>query len=344
MRDYPEQESARNQPQWPRVAAIGGVAALAIVAGFLLFLNLNRANDAGAGQGSASSQPSGSQEASQSAEASASVEPTLVPVAILPNRAIAEVTSGMADVHRQPDDASPLKFTLDTGGRMFVIGEPQVTGDQRWYRIALVAEETCEPACEGIGWVATSLTGESSVEEVDVDCPASPIQDKELGALERLEKLHCYGRTDIVVTGIVDTPCCGYVGPYFFKPAWLALPFAPAFLQAGRGAITFRHDPSIDLDVPQRGDIVRVIGHFEDPAATHCRVTIDPAVTDPVDPVDDALVILKCRATFVWTAYRITGHKDLGPCCGSVGTDRPVARQPIPAMAGSREIADRVAE
>jgi hypothetical protein len=332
MRDYPEQESARNQPLWPRVAAIGAVAVLAVVAGFLLFLNLNRADDAGTGQASASSQQSESQEASQSAGASASVEPTPVLAEILPNRAIAEVTSGTADVHRQPDDASPVKFTLDTGGRMFVIGEPQVAGDERWYRIAIVAMETCEPACEGIGWVATPLTGKSSVEEVEVDCPASPMNVRDLAALERLEMLHCYGRNDIVVTGVVDTPCCGYVGPYIFKPEWLALPFAPAFLRPG--GFGLRHDPSVELDVPERGDIVRVVAHFEDPAATHCRVTIDPAETDPVEPVDAALVILDCRATFVWTAYRVTGHKDLGPCCGSLRSDRPVARRSIPPMAG----------
>jgi hypothetical protein len=51
---------------------------------------------------------------------------------------------------------------------------------------------------------------------------------------------------------------------------------------------------------------VRVTGHFEDPAATSCRATVDPAFEGEGHvPPDPALVILGCRATFAWTDYEV---------------------------------------
>jgi hypothetical protein len=84
--------------------------------------------------------------------------------------------------------------------------------------------------------------------------------------------------------------------------------------------VEFRADPESGLDVPERGDVVRVVGHFEDPAATSCRAEIDPEVSgdDPVQLPNAARVVLDCRATFVWTDYEVTGSEDLGPCCGTV--------------------------
>jgi hypothetical protein len=316
--------------------AIGGVAALALIAGLLLVIVLGGSGDGGIGQTSPSPEPSTSP-ASAEASPSASLEPTPEPNAIIPNRAIAEVTQGSADIYAQPGDASAVKFNVDTGRRVFVIGEPQAVGDERWYRVGIVYEDGCGEGdtCEGIGWVATPVSGESSVQEVEIKCPDSPMTDEELGALEPLERLHCYGRDEIAVTGIVDTPCCGYVGPYLFRPVWLAHPDAPAFLHAGGfGGFGFRHDPAIELEVPERGDVVRVTGHFEDPAAVTCRQRINPDFTDdPVEPVDQAMAVLTCRSTFVWSDYEVTDHEDLGPCCGSVRRD-PVevldrARRPV---------------
>lgn len=323
MQDNRGPELTRSQPGWLLPVAIGGVALLALVAGVLLAIVLGGSDDDGTGQ--ASSSPSaGPSQASAEASPSASIEPTPEPNAIIPNRAIAEVMQGSADIHAQPGDASAVSFVLDTGRRVFVIGEPQEEGAQRWYRVAIVYDDSCEGNCEGIGWVATPVTGESSVQEVEIECPESPMRDEDLRALQGLEQLHCYGRNEIVVTGTVDTPCCSYVGPYLFRPTWLAHPDVPAFLHAGGfGGFGFRHDPAIELEVPERGDVVRVTGHFEDPAAVTCRQRINPDFTDdPVEPPDQAMAVLTCRATFVWTDYEVTGQEDLGPCCGSLGGER----------------------
>jgi hypothetical protein len=42
-----------------------------------------------------------------------------------------------------------------------------------------------------------------------------------------------------------------------------------------------------------------------------------------------ARVVLDCRATFVWTDYEVTGHEDLGPCCGGLPGPRGSLSLPV---------------
>ena len=231
--------------------------------------------------------------------------------------------------------------TLDRDRGLFIIGEPIEADDQRWYRVALLVTETCEGKCDLIGFVSTPRAGDegATITEADVDCPASPMADEELATLDPLEALHCYGRNEIVIEGTVENPCCGYVGPFEFSPEWLAHPHTPAFLLAvefGLGNVPFRAHPETGLLAPGRGDIVRVTGHFEDPAATSCRVTINDEFETEQTPVlpDPARVILNCRATFVWANYEVIGHEDLGPCCGwdpsrSIASAAAPLRRPV---------------
>lgn len=169
------------------------------------------------------------------------------------------------------------------------------------------------------------------IEEVDIACPASPMTAESLGALESLERLHCFGRDEIVLTGTVSTPCCGYVGAFVYSPAWLG-PIIPAFIVSAGGGIAFHAYPDANLVAPARGDVVRVTGHYEDAAATTCRATVDPsfaAMNKAPELRDPALVVLNCRSTFVWTDYEVIGHENLGPCCG--GQPRVSAHAWLPA-------------
>ena len=77
----------------------------------------------------------------------------------------------------------------------------------------------------------------------------------------------------------------------------------------------YRAHPDADLAPPEGGDVVSVTGHYEDPAATSCRASVDPVFADEGDVAlpDPAQVVLTCRATFVWTDYEVTGHQELSP-------------------------------
>ena len=322
--------TAAARPWWVPLAIIVGGAA-AIGGGALLAVALGDGDGVAADP---STTPSISAVASPTARASAgpSEEPTPSPSPSIPeapviaNRSIIEVGSDALNLRRQPSESSNILAELPPGRRLFTIGEPTDAGELRWYRVGVVAGPDCPEDCNLIGHVATPTAADEEpwITEVDVDCPSSPMTHGQLTALLPLEALHCFGRNDIVVTGTVDTPCCSPPSPIVLTPEWLAGQ-GPAFLRQ-EGSVTFvvefRADPEAGLEVPERGDVVRVIGHFEDPAATSCRAEVDESFfegqpsPEPVQRPDPARVVLDCRATFVWTDYEVTGFEDLGPCCG----------------------------
>jgi hypothetical protein len=322
--DRDVREPAARRPWWiPAAIVIGGIAAIG--GGALLAIAL------GDGDGTAAD-PSATPAVSVAATASAatseepSIEPTPSPsptpaqAPVIANRSIIEVGADPLNLRQQPNESASVLAELIPGRRLFVIGEPTQAGELRWYRVGMVSGPDCPDDCSLIGYVATPVAAdeEAWIAEVSIDCPSSPMTHEQLTALLPLEALHCFGRNDLTITGTVDTPCCTPPSTITITPEWLAGP-APAFLRQD-GPVTFvvefRADPGVELEVPERGDVVRVIGHFEDPAATSCRAEVAEDAEGPVPLPDPARVVLDCRATFVWTGYEVTGFEDLGPCCG----------------------------
>ena len=300
----------RRSPRWVPAAIVAGAIA-AIGAGALLAFVLDDRRDPVATDPSPSASETASLAASQSTAPSESASPTPEPAAVIPNLGIAQVVTDVLNLRSQPDEGASVVAELATDRRLFIVGEPTESDDMRWYRVATVADANCPDPCDLIGYVSTPVAAEdSALEEVAIDCPNSPMTLEDLGALAPLEALHCYGRNEIVVTGTVASPIGGYEGPFAYSPVWLAHPLALPFLATQQGAtLGYRPHPDSDLEAPEGGDVVRVTGHYEDPAATSCRVTVDPAFADE-DPVlpNPALVVLTCRATFAWTDYEVTGE------------------------------------
>ncbi len=314
---------AAGRPWWvPAAIVVGGIAAIG--GGALLAVAL------GDGNGTATD-PSASAGASIVASASAiasgapSIEPTPSPsptpalAPVMANRSIIEVGADPLNLRQQPNDGSSILAEMPPGRRLFVIGEPTDGAELRWYRVGVVSGPDCPEDCNLIGYVATPAAAEEPawIAEVAIDCPSSPMTHAQLTALLPLEALHCFGRNDVTVAGTVDSPCCTPPSAIRLTPEWLAGPAPASLRQEGTPTfvVEFRANPEGDLEVPERGDVVRVIGHFEDPAATSCRAEVDAdeAGAEPVQLPDPARVILDCRATFVWTAYEVTGFEDLGP-------------------------------
>lgn len=330
----PNRGARAPRPWWvPAAVILGGIGAIA--GGALLAIALER-GDGTAAVPSAGVSTSVASSASVAPSESASAEPTPSPTPaqapVIANRAIVEVGADALNVRQQPSDSASILAELPPGRRLFVIGDPTLAGELRWYRVGVVSGPDCPEDCNLIGYVATPAAADEEpwISEVAVDCPTSPMTHGQLTALLPLEALHCFGRNDVTLTGTVDTPCCSPPNAIRLTPEWLAGP-APAFLrQEGSGTfvVEFRADPEVGLEVPERGDVVRVIGHFEDPAATSCRAEIDEEAAggEPVELPDPARVILDCRATFVWTGYEVTGFEDLGPCCGSAPWATPTGR------------------
>ena len=262
--------------------------------------------------------PSDSQLPSPSPSAS---EPATA--AVIPNRAIAEVATDPLNLRAAATDGSEALVTLEPGRRLFIIGEPSEASDLRWYRVAPFDDaEGCEDGCGLIGFVATPVRDdeEAWIQAVEVTCPSSPMTAEQIGVLDPLEALHCFGRNEIQITGTLDLPIHGPISPYRYSPGWLT----QGSLLFLRDAwwVTYRPHPDAGLESPERGDVARVTGHFEDPAATDCRGTVDPDFFGGEIPDDfestimPARVVLDCRTAFAWTDYEVIGFQDLGECCG----------------------------
>lgn len=238
----------------------------------------------------------------EAAPAAPTPSPTPATAAIIPNLAIAQVVEAV-NLRSGPSDGSTLLRELAVGQRLFIIGAPTEADDLRWYRVAAFHQPLCQPECEMIGFVATPIAdGDAWVEVADVNCPASPMSDADIAELHAYEALSCYGSNNISIAGTVEHACCPADHTYDFSVDWLQEP-VPAWL-LGASAVGFHPHPAADLDLPGDGAAIRITGHFEDPAATQCRTSFRAGLgLEGQLPPDRALVVLNCRATFVWTDY-----------------------------------------
>lgn len=308
-------ERPAERPAWLPFAIIGGGIA-ALLAGVLLALLLGdgpeQVGDASPTPGqSASTAASASTAPSDTPEPTPTAEPSPDTAVIIPNLGIAEVVTDVVNLRSQPNDGASLVAALEADRRLFIIGEPTEADDLRWYRVAVVATENCLDQCDLIGYVATPIEDDDPwISEVAVDCPISPMTIDALAALAPLEALHCFGNNEIVVTGTIDETLGGYESPVLFNPAWLAFPFAPPYFLTTNGrAIGYHPHPAADLEPPDDGAVIRVTGHYEDPAAPSCVAYIDPEFDGDGEDLlpDPVLVVLTCRATFAWTDYEVVG-------------------------------------
>lgn len=266
-------------------------------------------------------------ESAPTASASASQAPALV--ALAPDT-FAQVDVNELNLREEPNVGAESVGQLFSGARVFVLEGPRAGEGYSWYRVVVAQGPYTPRVCEGygcnqrqdIGWVAgVSQNLDAWLTALDLGCPSEPSL-QELTALTEMEQLACYGDQQLVLEGTVTHPCCGYVGPYRYEPTWLAYPSPSVFFHDHY--LGLRFNPDAGLPQPERGDVVRVTGHFDDPAAASCTVEIDQEAAgydengEPieVEPPDTEGLPFSCRMQFVVDAIEVIGTEDLGPCCG----------------------------
>ena len=302
----------RRRPAWLMPVAVAIAAILAVAGGAFVALALTGTRDVAQSEPSATPTDVATPSAMASPSAEASVAPTATPEPapeappVIPNLAIAEITVDALAVWSEPNEGTIQMGELGEGSRLFVIGEPTEDAGLRWYRVAYIDGPTvsgfelgpCQLNCfPTLGYVATRASGEeASLEEVDIDCPVSPLTTDQLAGLHALERLHCYGGSEITVTGLLEAHPDGVTPSGAFLPTWLA-DQAPLF--AGRLGIHF--SPEFNGELPGPLSTVRMVGHFEDEAAPTC--SIDP--TRIADGPSTHYVVLYCRAAFVVTELEV---------------------------------------
>ena len=254
-------------------------------------------------------------------EPSASVLPTATPKPTptpLQPDTLASVTVDDLNLRDAPSSGATSLGHLPAGARVFVVEGPKQADGFGWYQVAIVDEWRFEPSkCSDscaeaqIGWVAgVSDRQDGWLAPSELACPADPKRDALL-ALDPLERLVCYSGQTLRLRGVVRTPCCGYVGAFNYEPHWIAWPTSTVYLENFGFALRF--DPRDRLEDPAYGDIIRITGHFDDPAATMCSITVYAAALadDPnvkVDPQALAYVPLACRQQFVVDSIKVEGN------------------------------------
>lgn len=201
-------------------------------------------------------------------------------------------------------------IAVDAGRTMVVFDGPIAADGFAWYLVMLTGRE---PGAGQLGWAATPEEGDAWLVASAVECPASAPDVDALAPMD-VVTVYCLQGHEITLEGWVATGFgCGGMGT--FEPAWLAHPCAnmsyirstptrsvgdqPLFLHYPAPGVT---NPTLTYDDGQQ---VRIVGHYDDPAAMGCVIEpdpSDPAVAEPTwSATDPAADVAVCRMRFVVT-------------------------------------------
>ena len=349
---HPVPSTTSDAPAWRRPAIIGGVIALAVLAGLLLAIILTREPETASGdlspsaspspsaQASPSDDPAPSEEPAPSEAPSAPAEPTdesyLDPVVanpddVLPPGGVVRVTADSLNVREQPILDSPEQVSVGQG-ELLVVGPtfgygafgPAMEDGYTWYPVGTIGlDELPAPGGAPIeilvrGWVAIG-DGESEwLELLAPRCTDDEPTLQHLSSLTEWERLACYGDRQLTFEGVLGCPGCGGLYPGTFTPEWLAFPSYSDPIsvepQDSIGPMDLHWSPDGQARPNTDGiaPILRVTGHFDDPAAEGCSIVFmaGPASGIEESEVDPAISELFCRTNFVVDSYEVIGEDE----------------------------------
>jgi len=298
----PLPDRQRSAVPWIVVAVVAVLAVVATLLTVGLLSNLPTGSDPTA---PASSGASSSASATPTSEPTATPEPTPgfeAPAGILPPNSRAIVIVDALQVREYPGLDAAVVDTLPAGTVVeLALGwiDPVAVDGIDWYHVVYDADSA--------GSLAAGVGGDRYLELLPARCEDG---DPDLAALMRItawERLACFGDRALTVTGTYGCPVCGIAYPVEgYEPAWLADPDNLNFLDLHAG-FTLHFQPAMPLEIIPNASIVRVTGHFSDPASSTC--TIKPTMEGVVigAEVDPVIAELYCREQFVVDAYEIIG-------------------------------------
>lgn len=258
------------------------------------------------------------------------------PAQLLPPGSLARVTADGLRVRGGPPgfpEHETVEYTLGAGDLVmvewspFAYRSPSTSEDGRsWYNVRVGGTS---PYSEVSGWVAAGETGLEYLTHEPVVCGS--VRDLEHLIFSTFdgdasvlaspwERLACNGNRQLELDGVLDYVCNeGGVYPYRFQP-YLAHPQwcsalmiddfdDDGFARYGQGLVVrFTDFAPADLE---RGDVVQVQGHFDDPLAASCSAETEPGFEGPA--VDVPFLVLFCREQFVPQEWQVADHRDLAP-------------------------------
>jgi hypothetical protein len=256
------------------------------------------------GQSAAPSSAAGSADASVApAETPASIPGFETPADILPPGSVVVVVTETLQIRAGPGLDTSVVYTAAAGDRFALqqfVGP--VAGDGlEWYRLGV--------AGDSVLWATAGSGTERYLEVVPPVCPAG---DPDLGTVVEMindwDRLACFGNRPLSLVGTYGCGGCGGTQAGSFEPFWLAGPVRAEYLwvEFGRSRVLHLHvAPESGVAFPPDGSIVRVTGHFNDPASASCRISVDD--DGQVTSIDPGTAELYCREQFVVDGFEVIG-------------------------------------
>jgi len=235
------------------------------------------------------------------------------PAGVLPPDSLAIVTGDDLRVRETPGLSGRVVATVEAGQVLWTgAGGGAVVDGLRWYLTYFAPghrDWPQYPEAPQSGWVAAGAGDQRYLELMPPRCPEA---DPDLAALTKLtgwERLACFGDRPLTVTGTWGCPLCDGTTGGTHEPAWLANPLQYSVLWAkfGVGNLFGLHfAPDSGLAYPTvGGSILRVDGHFSDPASSTCVISGLGGLGVP-DPLPGTAE-LYCREQFVLDGYEVIG-------------------------------------
>jgi hypothetical protein len=253
-------------------------------------------------------------EPSASVTPSASAQPLVsAPIGFLPPGSVVRVTAEGVRIRAEPSTSAELVSTVGAGqllalgpGFYEAVGPVEADGHP-WYPVAILDHATLPPLSIGPmvamrgGWVAGDF-----VELLDPRCTAGDLDLQILSAQTPWERYACTGGGSITFEGVYGCGGCGGARAGIFQPGWLAFPLDLGFISLEPndriGPMTLRF-PEDGPPHPDGGSILRVTGHYADPAAADCVYQPEGEAI----PTNADAVKLYCQIQFVVESYEIIG-------------------------------------
>jgi len=197
---------------------------------------------------------------------------------------------------------------LGEGTEVWLTDGPLANGGLDWYLVMfswLSGDPPNSPDFT-IGWVAAGPAGQRPT-SISIEPPRCPdtVTANVVGAMSNLARLQCLGTGPHEVTGVIHGCTDVFVSG---EPAWLFTECLNLFNPDGTPSNLFIFfPPELDTAGLDPGDVVRLVGHVGDPAASECRALTDVSIT----ALERAGLVLKCRSAFVLSEIEVTGYLEL---------------------------------
>jgi hypothetical protein len=198
---------------------------------------------------------------------------------------------------------------LGRGTEVLLTDGPLPHAHLDWYHVYFSWLPGDPPYFEDVtfGWVAAGPTGQppTSIRIEPPRCPET-VTANVIGGMSILARLQCLGTGPHEVSGVIHGCTDYYVEG---QPVWLFTECLNLVNPDGTPSGLFLFfPPEIDSARYHEGDVVRAVGHIDDPAASECRPTNPyPAI----NPFEQMSLVRQCRSAFVLSEIEVTGHLQL---------------------------------